>query len=221
MIAIPITAKSVDEALDDIKQANRLADIIELRLDLLEQLNETILQELIQECSRPVIATNRKKTEPEEFGQIERFFLLRKAIDFGAAFIDLELETDKRFIGNILNYKNQASLIVSHHDFAGTPPRETLESILKKQISTGADIVKIATLARSQKDNETVLGLIPIARNFGKPMIAFCMGEAGKQSRIDCLAKGSFLTYACLEKGKESALGQLTIKEMRKALRLD
>jgi 3-dehydroquinate dehydratase len=47
------------------------------------------------------------------------------------------------------------------------------------------------------------------------------MGELGKQSRIDCIAKGSLFTYASLDKNKQSAPGQLTVKEMRKALRLD
>lgn len=223
MIAVPIVAKTVEQALSDIGEANALADVIELRLDFLGELTETALEELINACKRPVIVSNLKKQEPipEDFGEIERFFLFRKAIDYGAAYIETDFESEKNFLQSILNYRKRTRLIVSYHDFSGTAPRETLESVLKKQIATGADIVKIATAARSKKDNDIVLGLIPLAKRLGKDMIAYCMGEAGRQSAVDCVAKGSFLTYACLKKGKESAPGQMTIGEMRKALRLD
>jgi 3-dehydroquinate dehydratase type I len=221
LIVVPIVSKHFNDAVADIKQANSLADTIELRLDFLSELNETILEELIRACELPVIVTNRKKPDVLGFSEMERFFLMRKAIDFGASFIDVELESEKKLIESIRNYKGKAKLIVSFHDFSSTPPREILQSILKKEVATGADILKIVTTAKTASDAEAVFGLIPAAKNQGKEIIVFCMGELGKQSRIDCIAKGSLFTYASLDKNKQSAPGQLTVKEMRKALRLD
>lgn len=223
MIAISIVAKTIDEAISDIHQANALGDAIELNLGFLEEVNETVLEELFAECKKPVIVSNKKKAEamPEGFNELERFFIFRKAIDFGAAFVEVEFESEKKFLADIKNYKQKTKLIVSYTDDSGTPPRETLESVLKKQIAAGADIIKTVTLARSQKDNEIVLGLIQSARNYNKLMIGFCTGDLGKQSMVDCIAKGAMITFACLEKGKEAFPGELTVKEMRKALKLD
>jgi 3-dehydroquinate dehydratase type I len=60
-----------------------------------------------------------------------------------------------------------------------------------------------------------VLGLSPYARKKGKGIIAFCMGEQGRISRVMALLLGSYLSFAALDKGAESAPGQLTIGEMR------
>ena len=59
-----------------------------------------------------------------------------------------------------------------------------------------------------------MLGLIPYARNKGQAIIALCMGEKGRVSRVMAPLLGAYLSYASLEKGAESAPGQLTIEEM-------
>jgi 3-dehydroquinate dehydratase type I len=84
----------------------------------------------------------------------------------------------------------------------------------------GAHIVKICTYARAMEDNLQVLGLIPYARKKGRTIIAFCMGEKGRISRVMAPLLGSYLSYASLDKGSESAPGQLTIAEMREILRI-
>jgi 3-dehydroquinate dehydratase type I len=80
---------------------------------------------------------------------------------------------------------------------------------------TKPDIVKICTYAHTIEDNLRVLGIIPYARNKGQAIIAFAMGEQGRISRVMAPFLGAYLSYASVEKGAESAPGQLTIKEMR------
>jgi 3-dehydroquinate dehydratase-1 len=46
------------------------------------------------------------------------------------------------------------------------------------------------------------------------------MGEQGQVSRILCPLAGGYFTYASIESGRESADGQLTVKEMREIYRL-
>ncbi|MCK5552587.1 MAG: type I 3-dehydroquinate dehydratase, partial [Deltaproteobacteria bacterium] len=79
----------------------------------------------------------------------------------------------------------------------------------------GADIVKIVTYANTMEDNLRVLGLIPHTRRTGGEIIAFCMGELGRISRIMAPLLGSYFSYASLERGAESAPGQLTIEEIK------
>ena len=54
----------------------------------------------------------------------------------------------------------------------------------------------------------------------GLKIIAFCMGEQGKISRVMAPLLGSYLTYASLNKGEESAPGQLTVKEIKEVFRI-
>jgi 3-dehydroquinate dehydratase len=46
------------------------------------------------------------------------------------------------------------------------------------------------------------------------------MGELGKTSRLLSPIFGAFFTFASLEKGSETAPGQISIKEMRTAYSL-
>ncbi|NIS60800.1 MAG: type I 3-dehydroquinate dehydratase, partial [Proteobacteria bacterium] len=80
--------------------------------------------------------------------------------------------------------------------------------------ATGANIIKIVTYANTMEDNLRVLELIPHARKRGLEIIAFCMGEMGRISRVMAALLGSYFSYASLEKGAESAPGQLTVQEM-------
>lgn len=58
-----VTADNVGEAMDQISQAERSgADIIELRLDMIRNLEDNpsnILQQLSEKCTKPYIATCR------------------------------------------------------------------------------------------------------------------------------------------------------------------
>ncbi len=49
----------------------------------------------------------------------------------------------------------------------------------------------------------------------GVEMIAFCMGARGRISRVACPLLGGMFTFAALDKGQESASGQMTAKQMK------
>ncbi len=87
-----------------------------------------------------------------------------------------------------------------------------MKEIISVQIAAGADICKIVTFATGAEDNLTVLRLI--SEFPGKRIIAFTMGDKGLSSRILCPLVGGDFTYAALERGAESAAGQITLKEM-------
>ena len=104
------------------------------------------------------------------------------------------------------------------HILDSTPSREELNKILNDLAGTGADIIKIVTRARQPEDNLRVMDLIPHATEMGLKIIALCMGEKGRISRVASLLFGGYLTFASLDQGEESADGQIPVKEMRKML---
>ena len=89
MICIPIVSANMSRALADIAAAEVIADIIELRVDLLDQPD---LPALLKAASKPCIVTNRTKMEGGQFkgSEEQRVLLLRQAIDAGADYIDIE-----------------------------------------------------------------------------------------------------------------------------------
>jgi 3-dehydroquinate dehydratase type I len=109
-----------------------------------------------------------------------------------------------------------AKPIISFHDFNGTLNLPKLREVLKKEMANGAEVCKIVTTAKRAEDNLTVLNFVSQVHESAK-IVCFSMGELGKPSRLLSPFFGGFFTIASLERGKETAPGQLTIREMRTA----
>jgi 3-dehydroquinate dehydratase/shikimate dehydrogenase len=212
MICIPITAKNTKTAILEIKKTNNLADIIELRLDYIHNPD---LKKLIEAAKKSVIVTNRRKEDNGRFKgtEKERLSLLKEAIELGADYIDIEIDANHK---EITSNKKNSKIIVSYHNFKETP--DNIKDISTKLNSTDADIIKIATTANKLTDN---LKIIKLIKNSKKPIIALCMGPLGEISRILSTIYGSYLTFASLEKGKESALGQIPAETLKNIYRIN
>ena len=147
---------------------------------------------------------------------------LVKAIEAGARYVDVELEAQKQMSKRIRNaaHENGTIFIRSYHDFEGTDSFEALKAIVEKCHYHGADMVKIVTTARSQEDVNRVLALYDwYSKEYSNGgLMAFCMGEEGRQSRMECLRKGSPYTYAALTEEEAAAPGQWPTDEMLKAV---
>ena len=68
MICIPIVGPTMDRALKDLDACQSLADIIELRLDLIEGFD---LPLLLKQAGKPCIVTNRCKIDGGQFAGSE------------------------------------------------------------------------------------------------------------------------------------------------------
>ena len=130
--------------------------------------------------------------------------------------LDLELAADAGFRREIWERRGKTRLILSWHDFAGTPDAARLEAVLEEMLAAEADIVKLVALAQEPADNLRMLSLIPRAQARGKDIIAFCMGPVGKWSRIAAPLLGSWLTFAPFSKQGASAPGQLTVNDLKR-----
>ena len=210
-------ARDTAEAVQKIARANPLADLLELRLDVMESFH---LPDMIQEASRPVIVTCRSRKEGGHgFSDDEaRARHLLNAIENKADYVDLEYSMPPNLRDQILRNRRESKIIASIHIIDSTPSREELERILNDLAGMGADIVKIVTRAQQPEDNLRVMDLIPRAKEMGLKIIALCMGEKGRISRVASLLFGGFLTFASLDQGEESADGQIPVEEMREIL---
>jgi 3-dehydroquinate dehydratase type I len=213
-LCIPIVETTMGKALIAIKKANRLADLIELRVDYLRNLE---LPLLLQNRKKPLIVTNRRKEEGGHYRGEERKRLgvLQEAIDLGADYIDVELATQRSWLQDLIRNKRGTQVILSFHDFRRTPSLKELKRISWQMIQLGADVIKIVPFARSWEDNLNILSLIPFAKEKRQKIVAFCMGEKGKLSRIFSPFFGAAWTYASLNQSRTSAPGQLTVQELK------
>lgn len=205
-----ICAVVIANDLQLIKEVAPLADLFELRVDLIGE----GWQDLTRKLGQPWIATNRTAAEGGQWQgpEARRIEPLLHAVELGAGYIDVEVNTPN--LENIARaIKKRTKLLLSYHDLEKTPSFEDLKRIVRKQLNAGADICKVVSTAREPEDNLTLLKLIkefPEAK-----IVAFAMGPLGMLSRVLCPLAGGAFTYASIEKGKESAKGQLTVSEMR------
>jgi len=226
VICLSLGGGSMAAVLKQMAACPAAAALVELRLDLIAALD---LPALLRAKTRPVIVTNRRREEggacdgPEE----ERIGILCRAVQEGAEYIDLEASTEEGAAAPLFAAVTAAGkegkrprIIVSCHDWQGTPGERSLRRLWRTCREKGGDIVKIVTLARRPEDNLRILSLIPYSRRRGQEIIAFAMGETGRISRIMSLLLGAHLTYAAAAKGGETAPGQLTCRELQKALAL-
>ncbi|MEK7528205.1 MAG: type I 3-dehydroquinate dehydratase [Patescibacteria group bacterium] len=201
-VCIPIRERSSGRAISFIKKAEKSADIIEIWL---EQISDIDLKKLIKASKKPILAKGG-------------FDLLKQAISAGARYVDLDIgERDLAKKVRLLQTLNRrAEVIVSYHNFQKTPSIDELVRTAKRVYSAGADIVKVATNIKKVSDISILLELL--ARMDGKKMICIGMGERGRLTRIMLSVAGSFLTYVALDSRHRTAPGQYTLKEFQKAL---
>ena len=213
-LCIPIVETTVGKALIAIKEANRWADLIELRLDYLKEVK---LSPIFENRQKPFIVTNRRREEGGKYRGEERkrLSVLQEAIGLGADYIDVELAAERSSVQSLIRNKKETQVILSFHDFQETPSLKELRRLFGQMIRLGADVIKIVPFARSWEDNLSILSLIPFAKEKKQKIVAFCMGEKGKISRIISPFLGAAWTYASLNKSMASAPGQLTVRELK------
>jgi len=211
MICAPIMEKESRYVLKSAERAIDLgADILEFRIDTLENPDSSEIQQLIIDIDHPIIATNRMKLEGGFFSgtEEERISILIKAAEY-ADIVDIELQTLDKLRGKVI--KASKSNIISYHDFKKTPTFEELLDVVKKEKEIG-DIAKFAVMANNYKDTLTVLKVLLEVQN----TIGISMGEIGKYTRVVAPLFGSPITFASID--KESAPGQLDIETTRNIL---
>ncbi len=218
MICVSLVENKVSSALSACERASEVADVVEVRLDALE---EPQVAPFFRVTEKPLLFTCRAREEGgfQDLPLEERLSLLKEASRLGAFAIDLELASGPEAIAEVKKGLQKTRLILSYHDFSGTPAEDELRGKAEEMKASGAKWGKIVTTARRPEEALITLSLISWAkRELKLPLIAFAMGEAGKFSRAVCLLLGSPLTYASLPRSCRAAPGQIPADQLREVL---
>ncbi len=189
-----------------VKRLKRLRniDFAEIRMEKMG----LSFEDISEIFSQPVrlIATCR----PGYSDDMERKARLLAAVESGARFVDIEVESDKGYKKEIVEAaeKNGCKTIISFHDFHGTPDNEVLRHIAALCVNEGADIVKIACMVNSLNDSARLLGLLGI-EGFRDRLVVVGMGKGGRITRVVAPFLGSLFTYASYMSDMHTAEGQI------------
>jgi 3-dehydroquinate dehydratase type I len=219
MICVSIIESDTDSM---VKAANNTpTDIVELRLDALSDFSGT---SALKKIKKKKIVACMPSWEGGSFhgSEEERVRILSSTLPF-ADYVTIELRTEKALLDALLREARTAKVkvIIAYHDSKETPEKEKIISILNDEKSAGADIAKVAFMAKDDSDVLRLMQALVELRDdpkFKLPIIAVSMGEAGKISRVVAPLLGAYLTYASPRKGKESALGQLSFEEINRIM---
>lgn len=185
--------------------------LVEWRLD---HVTEPIdVATLVRQRPGPIVVTVRR---PEDGGkwtgdEAQRRDLLRAAISAGAEFVDCEPDA----VGDLPRHP-ATRRIVSMHDFHGTP--DDLPALHARLAACGADVVKLATMAKCTHDNTRMLRLLSTST---VPTVGLCMGELGLPTRLLAPKFGGLFTFAALDRGPPLAPGQISFRTMLDLYRCD
>ncbi|MEP7037717.1 MAG: shikimate dehydrogenase [Acidobacteriota bacterium] len=207
-ICVSVCAETANEMTEQIKRAEKLADLVELRFDCLKKEEFDKLNYNFP-CNRKWIFTFRPK---EQGGK--KTLSLEEREEFwnsGNDFCGGDFEED--VVENHL-YWLYDPIICSYHNFNEVP--DNLVQIYEriKDANANVDVIKIAVQADDITDTISIWKLLEKAKAENKQIIPIAMGEAGKWTRILGLAHGAFMTYASLESGSETAPGQVSVTDL-------
>jgi 3-dehydroquinate dehydratase / shikimate dehydrogenase len=193
----------------------------EFRIDYLpspEQGIAAIRKFLARHSDCTILATCRRHQNHGRYnGSVEeQVRVLEDAIAAGAQAVDIEIESAENCAERLQSLRAQAYVLLSYHNYGGTPPTE---SILRRMIRVPADGYKLVTTARKPSDSYRLLGL---ARAFPKtPMVLLAMGEPGFSTRVLSPIFGGLYTYAAPNAAEGTAAGQVSARQLRHLYRVD
>jgi 3-dehydroquinate dehydratase / shikimate dehydrogenase len=205
LLCVTVTASSTSDLLARRDAAARVADLVELRLDGVRDVD---VPAVLSGRTRPVIVTCRSRQEGGVFdgGEAARLTILRAAAAAGAEFVDIEWTAE---YAPLIAERRGRGIVLSSHDFAGVPA--DLADRCRAMRATGAEVVKVAVMARSLCDVLPLLSLGRRAEDGAAGRLALiAMGTAGLASRVLPARFGSCWSYA----GEAVAPGQVSADRM-------
>lgn len=223
-ICVSVCAETADELFEQIKRAEDLADVIEIRFDCLK-INEEqkALQNLLKLKSKKVyLATFRQSEQGGKrkllsqdhinFWQTSKIDSIMQWSDF-----EFDLYTEKF---NLIFENNIRSFHLFNRTLLKHKPDFLAEFYEKLKIEFPESIYKIAVQTNDITDSIPVWKLLEKAKSEKREIIQIAMGESGKWTRILGLANGAFMTYAALDDGKETAPGQVSARDLIEVYRV-
>ena len=224
---VPITGTTADEAVAQAKVIGGSAqtDVVEFRVDFLDiALDARKLAALgpkiaAQLNGKPLIVTFRTKAEggnktiaDADYGALYETLLKAKFADL----IDVEMFRTENVVRRLVAAAHEAGVFVvmSSHDFSGTPPAADLLTRLRRQQELGADVLKLAMMPRDPGDVlELLRATWEMANQYAeRPMMTMSMSGTGVVSRLAGEIFGSAMCFGMI--GRASAPGQVEVDRL-------
>lgn len=229
-IIVSTSGKTAEQVLEQGRAAaaSPAVDLLELRLDLLAFATDAdqvaaLGRRLVQTLGgKPLLLTFRSRREggAGELDDAAYAALYGKLLQAGFAdLIDVEMRRDERRVKALVveAHKTGTKVILSSHDFQGTPGNAELLKRLQRQQTLGADILKLAVMPR---DGGDVARLLQVTwtqhQRSPKPLLIMAMGGVGAVSRLAGETFGSALTFG--SQGQASAPGQIEADVLQQTL---
>lgn len=184
---------------------------LELRFDLFQEEFSEVLAFAQSLRGRFGLIGTLRETESNRPQLEERYAKLSPLVNI----VDIEIGTPEpdraRFIDCVKNAG--ARLMLSHHDFRGTPPESELNEFFAQAARLQADFTKLAVFAQTRADAARLMGFLEGLRQSGhRQTTAFCMGPHGVVTRVSAALHGSVFTYGYIH--ASAAPGQLSVAEL-------
>lgn len=197
------------------------ADCVELRADSLpESCDAATVAGLVRELGTalphtPLIFTFRTKGQgglrelaADKYVELNRAVIACGAVDI----VDVEASVGDAEACELIGYARSLGVrtIVSHHDFAGTPPTDDMVNRLTHMARLGADLPKLAVMANDRLDALRLMEATVRAHDaLDMPLVTMAMGGNGVLTRLAGQVTGSAMTFCAL--GTASAPGQVEL----------
>jgi 3-dehydroquinate dehydratase/shikimate dehydrogenase len=219
-----VSSPSTEEMRRAYLAADPRADVVELRLDAVKDLD---IDRILSARGKPKLVTMRSRRQGGEAAPADREPVLRRALRAGVEYVDLEFGAEDRTLldggGPRPLRRRKTRLVLSFHDFNGTPADLSERCREMMRAAPEGALLKIVTFADASTDNLRVRDLLRGAASSEAPrrLVVFCMGPKGMPSRILASAWGSAAIYAPVRGAASSAPGQIPLEDLCDLYRFD
>lgn len=211
MLCLSLMEKSIEDNLLSFRKYQKFIDLVELRLDMLDDPTIISPSKIKILFPVPIIITFRRKIDGGNFIGTEKYrrLVLYEFSKNNFEYMDLEIDTKFIEVENKANL-NGIRIIRSYHNFNKVP--KNLEKIIRSLSNKVGEIPKVAVFPNNSKETLELFKVIDSVKDI-KDKIVIGMGEYGIPSRILYKRLGSMLSF-CSVKDKSAAPGQLSPEEM-------
>lgn len=205
------------------------ADCLEWRVDFAENVREfdqvaedaktirAALPDAVLLFTFRTVESGGKLTLPvKEYVALNKAVIETETMDL----IDLDSEMGDKAVKRLakLAHKHGMNVIVSYHSFEGTPKKKWLVKLMRHMQDLGADIPKVAVMAKSPSDTLKLLAATEqMHRKYAQgPLLTMAMGQDGAISRLSGESFGSAMTFCALKDA--SAPGQVDLAQAKQVM---
>ena len=211
LLCAVVIGKTLSDFLFQLEKAQAIADLVELRVDYLENINSKMLYHIAKQIQKKAILCCRAKRNNGNFtGTLEaQSEILQTGNDLEFDYLDIDLAVANK----IVIQSKKAKKIISYHNFQNTPTLKALINIASEMRAFSPDILKFAVMTNQSNDVDILFRFL-LNKKLSENIIVLGMGKQGKITRLLAPLLGSYLTFASIDESS-SAPGQIDINTMR------